>query len=411
MSSTIGISITLDKRVVKKSGKYALKLDVYHKRKRKRFGLGIDLTEDEFRNLYTDRTLKNEKEAVLFIQQKAEKIANELRFDFSFERFKMLFYNVEKQSKNVKDVYAGFENYIDKLLSNDQYKTSVIYITALKSFKNFHQKKSLDFKEITVSFLNQYERHLLNNEGLSYSTIGIYTRCLRRIFNVEKISGEAYPFGSGKYQPPAASNIKKALTSREIKKIYNYVSDNLRECEARDMWLFSYFCNGINFKDISLLRKTDVDLDKSEITFFRSKTVAKNRNKTKIQIFLNDDVKRIIDRWGNKNQKDIYLFPILKNSDNTAELISKRVGQYIKTTNKYLVTISTNLELSRHITTNFARHSFSTVLKRMGVPIEMISEQLGHSNIRTTEIYLDSFESEQKKEAMKNLLSFKNQED
>lgn len=408
MSRTIGISITLDNRVVKKSGKYALKLDVYHKRKR--LGVGIDLTEEEFRNLYTDRKLKNEKEAVLFFQQKAEKIANELRFEFTFEKFKMLFYNVEQKPKNVKDVYTGFENYIDKLFSNGQYKTYLSYLSSLNSFRNFHQKKSLDFGEITVSFLNKYEKYLLD-EGLSFSTIGIYTRCLRRIFNAEKISGESYPFGSGKYQPPAASNIKKALTSTDIKKIYNYVSDNLRECEARDMWLFSYFCNGINFKDISLLRKTDVDLEKSEITFFRAKTLGKNKNKTKIQIILNDDVKRIIDRWGNKNQKDIYLFPILKNSDNTAELISKRVGQYIKTTNKYLRRISTNLELSRHITTNFARHSFSTVLKRTGVPIEMISEQLGHSNIRTTEIYLDSFESEQKKEAMKNLLSFKNQED
>lgn len=63
-------------------------------------------------------------------------------------------------------------------------------------------------------------------------------------------------------------------------------------------------------------------------------------------------------------------------------------------------------KLSRMPTTNFARHSFSTVLKRAGVPIEMISEQLGHSNIKTTQIYLDSFEKEQRKEIGKYLFEF-----
>jgi integrase/recombinase XerD len=59
------------------------------------------------------------------------------------------------------------------------------------------------------------------------------------------------------------------------------------------------------------------------------------------------------------------------------------------------------LKLDRVPTTNFARHSFSTVLKRAGVSIEMTSEQLGHSSITTTQIYLDSFESGQKREITK----------
>ena len=51
-----------------------------------------------------------------------------------------------------------------------------------------------------------------------------------------------------------------------------------------------------------------------------------------------------------------------------------------------------------------ARHSFASVLKKSGVNIALISEALGHSDLATTQIYLDSFDNEQVDEAMKNLL-------
>jgi len=51
-----------------------------------------------------------------------------------------------------------------------------------------------------------------------------------------------------------------------------------------------------------------------------------------------------------------------------------------------------------------ARHTYATVLKRSGVDIAIISESLGHSDITTTQIYLDSFENSQIDKAMENLL-------
>ncbi|WP_369689225.1 tyrosine-type recombinase/integrase [Butyricimonas sp. Marseille-P3923] len=54
--------------------------------------------------------------------------------------------------------------------------------------------------------------------------------------------------------------------------------------------------------------------------------------------------------------------------------------------------------------TYVARHSFATVLRRSGVNVGIISESLGHTDLKTTQIYLDSFENEQIDEAMSNLL-------
>ena len=54
--------------------------------------------------------------------------------------------------------------------------------------------------------------------------------------------------------------------------------------------------------------------------------------------------------------------------------------------------------------TYVARHSFASVLKKSGVNIALISEALGHSDLATTQIYLDSFDNKQVDEAMKHLL-------
>ena len=71
--------------------------------------------------------------------------------------------------------------------------------------------------------------------------------------------------------------------------------------------------------------------------------------------------------------------------------------------------IAAKTGIEKNITTYYARHTFSTVLKRSGVSYEFISESLGHHDLRTTENYLDSFEDATKKEYSERLLPFKNE--
>jgi integrase/recombinase XerD len=73
------------------------------------------------------------------------------------------------------------------------------------------------------------------------------------------------------------------------------------------------------------------------------------------------------------------------------------------------VKIGKKLKIEKTLTTYVAGHTFSTVLKRSGACTEFIQESLGHSNIMTTEKYLDSFEKEVKKDFVNNLTAFKNQ--
>jgi len=217
---------------------------------------------------------------------------------------------------------------------------------------------------------------------------------------------ENYPFGKGKFEIPAGSNVKKALTVSEVGKIYNYPSLNgSSEERARDLWIFSYLCNGINVKDIARMKFKNIDRD--SIVFVRAKTERKQRqNQKSIVVPLTPEIKRIIKRSGNKpTSKEQYVFPILREGL-TPEKERALIQQATKTINKYIKRIVTDLKIKKEVTTYTARHSFATVMKRSGASTEFISESLGHSNLATTENYLASFEMDTKRKLAKNLLKF-----
>ena len=241
----------------------------------------------------------------------------------------------------------------------------------------------------------------------------MYIRPLRAIFNEAIEDGiikreKCYPFGKRKFRIPTSKNVKKALELSDVEKIYYYKCDpNLEgEQQARDYWLFSYFGNGINTKDIANLKYKNIDED--YLTFERSKTERSLRSDPKpITIFINDDMKAIMERWGNKNKSPHnYIFPVLHHGISPLreyELVQNFVG-FI---NERMKRILKNLGINKKATTYVARHTFSTVLKRSGASTEFIQEALGHTDLKTTENYLDSFDKEVKKDFAQRLLSFK----
>lgn len=82
----------------------------------------------------------------------------------------------------------------------------------------------------------------------------------------------------------------------------------------------------------------------------------------------------------------------------------ERVKKTLKHVNKRLHELSEEIGLHTPLTTYVARHTYATVLKRSGVSVALISESLGHSDLSTTQIYLDSFENSQIDAAMQHLL-------
>ena len=104
-----------------------------------------------------------------------------------------------------------------------------------------------------------------------------------------------------------------------------------------------------------------------------------------------------------KKSNEAYLFPILSSRHKTEQQRLNRLHKVITKVNNALKSIGEELHIPIKLTTYVARHSYATVLKRAGVSTSIISESLGHSSEKVTQIYLDGFENSQIDKAMENL--------
>ena len=412
-----------DKRI-KRDGKYPVKIRVIFQRKATFFPTGIDLTKEEFLKVHLNKSLRKQFEDIVYFLKKTEEIIDKLGNDFSWNEFENLYFNRQSIYKGISNteslnVITQIKKYEEILIREGRLSSAESYGTTANHLQNFAGKKNenLLFSSVSPEFLLSLEKYLLNTSKIkSYASVGIYMRNIRCIFNraisEKSISPDVYPFGKNKYTPPATKKSKRALSIEDIEKIYNYQSKELSSAIdwAKDMWLFAYFSNGMNVKDIASLKYENIQKDKMSFKFIREKT--KNSTKDNLQtieVAITEDIQQIIKKWGNKPINPMtYIFNIFdpsrmseKEKRDAVKNASKRIGKYMKK-------IAVELDLEKMPTYIYARHSFSTILKRAGVPIEMISEQLGHTSIKTTETYLGSFESDQKREITKYLTSFKN---
>ena len=386
--------IVLDLRRPKNNGMFPVKVRVTLNRVQKYYSIGLDLCPSDFERIVNGsvrKELRIYKNKIAVWENRAKDIIHQMD-TFSFEVFKSKLY--DNRSVKVTNVYALFDQKIDTLKSHGKISTSSIYHDAKSSLKRF--KSKLNLMDVTSDFLKNYESYMIS-EGKSVTTISIYIRGLRAIYNqaidADMVDRKYYPFGKNKYQPKAPRNIKKALTIEQIKSIIDYnVEQGSNQQLAKDMWLLSYYCNGMNIKDIINLRFSNIEND--SLYFERLKTTSTNQNPKPIIVSLIPQAKEIIKCWKQKKRSpDDFVFPVLKKSM-TEDEKAKVKHQFIKTINKYMKRIGIEIGYDKPLTTYSARHSYATILKRSGAPLSFISEALGHKSLITTESYLDSFEDE-----------------
>jgi integrase len=253
---------------------------------------------------------------------------------------------------------------------------------------------------------------LVRISGSITNTIGIYLRSLRAVINFGIANGlfakEYYPFGRtshGKYQIPAAQNKKRALIKTEVDAIKALaVKPGSRKELARDFWLFSYYANGCNIKDIVHLKWRDIDWKEGVIQFVRKKTERANKaNQVQITAVINPHLTEVIQRRGIENPApNNYVFDIIRD-DQTAEQQHKHIQEFVRRINIGLKQIADELELSKNLTTYTARHSHAYALLMGGASLEVIMDQFKHSSMKTTMSYIDSIDNEKRKDIAKLL--------
>lgn len=398
---TATATIILDKRWMKTDNTFAVKLRIYFNGKKKLYSLGVDLNEPDFKKATQKSTTQNKKLAPIQLklstfQHRANEVLSKLK-PFSFDAFERAYFTNRDVYSNV---YTAFDSHINDLIVNGRIATAESYKSAKVSLQSF--KKDVQFSDINKSFLTRYEKWMLNN-GKSITTIGIYLRSLRTIYNLqESVNPNLYPFGDKKHQYsiPESRNIKKALQPDEIAKIFHAELNGTIE-KYRDLWIFLFLANGMNVVDMCNLKHSDVENDK--ITFVREKTKNTKRTKTKTQVHITPQLKEIINKYGTKSlNKDDYLFPFFTNKmDDEQKHATRR--QVTKMINKYMKLLAIELDIKSPVTTMVARHSFATTLKRANVNTETISEMMMHTSVSTTKNYLASLDTESIEKASSHL--------
>ncbi len=137
--------------------------------------------------------------------------------------------------------------------------------------------------------------------------------------------------------------------------------------QVRDIFIFSCF-TGLAYVDVRNLRAKDITT-----SFDGELWIMKKRKKTNVQsnILLLDIPKMILKKYENKLSGDI-LLPVITN---------QRMNSYLKE-------IADVCGIEKNLTFHLARHTFATtVTLAKGVPMETVSKMLGHTSIRTTQIY------------------------
>lgn len=309
----------------------------------------------------------------------------------------------EHRKFELKTVKQFYQELIEQYMANEKCGNRLIYKSSYNSINVFtNGNLEIPFSAIDVAWLNKYEKWL-RSKGNKETTMSLMFRTLRSAYNKAIESKCArksdYPFTDYRISKFDVSTEKRAIAKADVLKFSTDARPIGKQQYvqlSKDIFIFSYLCGGINFTDIANLTKDNI-IEGKRLHYIRQKTGKL------IKLGLSEEALQIIRRYAVESKG--YLFPILNTQLHKTPLQKQnRIHKMLGKVNKNLKLLAAQFGVEANLTTYVARHSFASVLKKSGVNIALISEALGHSDLTTTQIYLDSFENEQIDAAMKNLL-------
>lgn len=245
------------------------------------------------------------------------------------------------------------------------------YCTLYRHVENYikkeYKRNDIFLKELNLAFINGFEHYLRTERNNTTNTVWMYMIALKHIVSLARNSGQLVinPFAGYLISPEVKD--RGFLNKEELNLLVNAKMKNAHQELVRDLFVFSCFC-GLSYSDVKNLTK-----DNLKTSFDGHLWIITRRQKTNTDssIRLLEVPKRIIEKYKG-HCRDNHLFPIPSNG----------------VCNKYLKQIAEQCGIKTQLTYHVARHTFGTLLTiSQGVPIETVSRMMGHTNIKTTQIY------------------------
>jgi len=245
------------------------------------------------------------------------------------------------------------------------------YEVTRKHLQKFIQLKyqitDISLKEIKNIFICDFEIYLLTTASCNANTTAKFMQFFKRIILIARNNGLIVVDPFANYKIRLTKVDRGYLTQEDVEKILKKQFVTKRLELVRDIFIFSCF-TGLAYIDVKNLTEKNV-----RTSFDGNLWIMTKRQKTKVEsnILLLDVPKMILEKYKGVSPND-KLLPILSNQK----------------MNSYLKEIGDVCEIDKELTFHLARHTFATTITlAKGVPIETVSKMLGHTNIKTTQIY------------------------
>ena len=284
----------------------------------------------------------------------------------------------------VKDIYLGkskvvtsFLQYFDKFLEDlkeqiGKGKTRATYQKYLVTRNHFSDflvenrgRKDIATEELDLMIINDFDIYLRTKLSMKQNSASKTVQFLKTVVLSMVRCGaiERDPFTNYRFQWKQAS--RDFLSEEELTSIMEKKFVTPRLEAVRDIFIFSCF-TGLAYIDIANLRESDI------VTMNGERWIVTSRHKTGVScnIPLLEVPQKILQKYEGKDKKG-RLLPILSNQK----------------MNAYLKEIADVCGIEKNLTCHVARHTFATLMLSLGVSMESVSRMLGHTNIKTTQIY------------------------
>jgi len=388
------ISLSLDTRRPKSDGSFPLVLRLGHLRKTIPIPTGFSLRSEDWDE--RKRIVKKSYNGVetvsrlnnLIQKQRSEAMEIVVKLHENGELNKLSVSEL-KNRIHKKDVSQSFilfaQQQIADLHQAGRFGTAKSYKEVLHVVREFIGEKDLRFNQITFQFLTKFEMAHVSR-GNSLNGLAVYMRTIRAVYNKAIKSGIAdasdYPFTN--YKIKTIPTEKRALEWELLKRIivHDLKSDSSL-FSARSFFVASYMMYGMNFSDMAFLKRSDI----------RNGRIQYRRRKTSklYDIKISDALATIINHYMQMSPNRDFIFPILKSDDPATQY--KEILWARKRYNDKLKILAQELRINQNLTSYVSRHSFATQAMLQQIPLNAISSMLGHSNLKTTEVYLKSLPS------------------
>lgn len=260
----------------------------------------------------------------------------------------------------------------DNSITYSSYRVLESKLNVIESYGKFH-----DFDCLTYNAVERFDRWL-RGEGKADKTIFDYHSLLKKFISLA-IKKDLYPIQNNpylKFTPKRPKPVKrKFLSIDQVNTLGSVVLDAKHLDRVRDVFMFSVY-TGMSWVDIERLIQPDVYTDDNgDVWIWRERV--KTENEYKVPLLAQAAT-------------------ILKKYSNTSELLPVRSNGMM---NRYLKDIAAICKIDVHLTFHMARHTFATTITLSNnIPIETVSKILGHSDLKSTQIYAKVVDEKMKKD-------------